>query len=100
MYTDYYNLTKQTDADEKKQARDIDGQYIQKYGSCDDQYSKAVQKFIDAYDKAAGDIALQNKLSTAYTQHNYPDAVAASKDMPTKNPNDVTTPITGACAAY
>ncbi|PYS89653.1 MAG: hypothetical protein DMF64_17120 [Acidobacteria bacterium] len=100
MYTDYYNLRKQTDAAAQKQARDIAGQYIQKYGSCDDQYSKAVQKFIDAYDKAAGDIALQNKLSTAYTQHNYPDAVAAAKDILTKNPDDVKTAITGAWAAY
>ena len=44
-----------------------------------------------AIDKAAGDIALQNKLSTAYTQHNYPDAVAAAKDILTKNPDDVKT---------
>src|ERR1041384_424476 len=100
MYTDYYNLRKQNDAAAQKQARDIAGQYMHKYGSCDDQYSKAVQKFIDAYDKAKGDIDLQNKLITTYTQHNYPDAVAAAKDILAKNPDDVKTAITGAWAAY
>jgi len=51
MYTNYYNK-KKGDAASQKEAYGIAKEYTQKYGSCNDQYSKAVQKFISDYDAA------------------------------------------------
>jgi chemotaxis regulatin CheY-phosphate phosphatase CheZ len=99
MYTDYYN-SKKGDAAAQKHARDVAGQYMQKYGSCNDQYTKAVQKFIDIYDQAAGSFNLQKKLTDSYANKQFPDAVAAAKEMLAKNPDDVRTAIFGAWAAY
>lgn len=99
MYTDYYN-SKKGDAAAQKHARDVAGNYMQKYGTCNDQYTKAVQKFIDAYDQAVGSFNLQNKLVDSYTKKQFPEAVSAAKEMLAKNPDDVRTAILGAWAAY
>ena len=60
MYTDYYNLRKQNDAAAQKQAHDLGQQYLQKYSSCDDTYTKAVDKFVKAYEGAVEQINLPN----------------------------------------
>ncbi len=100
MYTDYYN-SKKGDAAAQKHAREVAGTYIQKYGTaCNDTYSKAVQKFIDVYDKAVGDLAVQSKLANSYQAKQWPEAVSAAKEILAKNPDDVKVAIIGAWSAY
>ncbi len=100
LYTDYYN-SKKGDAAAQKHAREVAGTYIQKYGAaCDDTYSKAVQKFIDIYDTAVGDLAIRNKLAGDYEKGRYPEAVADAKQILAKTPDDVKITIIGAWSAY
>jgi hypothetical protein len=99
LYTDYYNL-KRGSAAEQKQARELATTYVQKYSGCKDQYTAAVDKFVDLYDKALADLVLRDKMTAAYNQQKFSEAVRAAKEMLAKNPDDAYAAIAGAWAAY
>jgi tetratricopeptide (TPR) repeat protein len=91
MYTDYYNLRKQADAASQKQAHDLGQQYLQKYGSCDDQYTKAVDKFVKAYEGAVEQANLPNFIFG--TTPDYQKGFDIGRRNLAANPDDVNTLI-------
>jgi len=55
LYTKYYEL-KKGGADGQKLAFDVAKEYLQKFGSDTDQYTEAVRKFVQAYEKASREV--------------------------------------------
>ena len=97
MYTDYYNK-KKGDAAAQKEAYDIAKQYLQKWPQCSDQYAKAVQKFIDAYDQAKAQTDLQ--VMVFGTNPNYPQAMELGKRLLVSQPDDLNLLMTLGYAGY
>ncbi|HEX8458388.1 MAG TPA: hypothetical protein VF656_13895 [Pyrinomonadaceae bacterium] len=98
MYTKYYELKGkkdakgQPDAAAQKEAYGIGKDYLAKYASCNDTYSKAVQKFVGQYDEAVTKLEFPKYLygtDAAGTGKDLGKAFELGRQMLAANPNDV-----------
>ncbi|HKP45992.1 MAG TPA: hypothetical protein VJT50_05280 [Pyrinomonadaceae bacterium] len=89
VYTNYYNKKKGGDAAKQKEAYEIARQYLQKWPQCNDEYSAAARKFIDAYEVATAEFELRNKLFG--TAPNYAEAMELGKKVLVAKPDDLNT---------
>jgi len=98
MYTKYYELRQKKDASgnldpaSQKEAYGVGKDYLTKYASCNDTYSKAVQKFVTQYDEAVRKLDFPKYLygtDAAGTGKDYGKAFEMGKQMLAANPNDV-----------
>ena len=85
LYTKYYNEKK--DTKNQKPAFETGKEYLQKYGSCNDQYTAAVKKFVDAYEKASGKFQVVKLIE----QKKYPEAFTLGKQVLASTPDDIQT---------
>jgi hypothetical protein len=110
MYAKYYELKNkkdakaQPDAAAQKEAYGIGKDYLANYASCNDQFSKAVQKFVNQY----GDAVRKNDFpkyiygdgTPAATGRDYAKGFALGKEMLAANPNDLNTIMDLGLAGY
>jgi hypothetical protein len=101
-YTKYYELKGkkdakgQPDATAQRQAFELGQQYLTKYETCNDQYSKAVRKFVDAYSAASRDVDFLK----AFNEKRWADAVSLGKQILASRPDDAKVTMLSAWAAY
>lgn len=96
MYTKYYELkgkkdTKgQPDPAAQKEAYGIGKDYLAKYASCNDTYSKAVQKFVTQYGDAVRKVGIEADFSDAlYKTKDYAKAFDLGKQMLATDPENL-----------
>lgn len=98
IYTKYYELKGkkdakgQPDAAAQKEAYGVGQEYLAKYASCNDTYSKAVQKFVTQYGEAVTKLDFPKYLygsDAAGTGRDLTKAYALGKEMLAANPNDL-----------
>lgn len=108
-YTKYYELKgkkdakKQPDAAAQKEAYGVGKEYLVKYASCNDTYSKAVQKFVNSYNEAVRKLDFPKFLygsDAAATGKDLGQAFALGKDMLNADPNDLGVLINLGYAGY
>jgi tetratricopeptide (TPR) repeat protein len=107
MYTRYYELkgkkdTKgQPDAAAQKEAYGIGQEYLTKYASCNDTYSKAVQKFVTQYGEAVRKVGNEAELSDAlYKNKDYAKAFQVGNQMIAADPENLSLLIQLGYAGY
>ena len=107
MYTKYYELkgkkdTKgQPDAAAQKEAYGIGQEYLAKYASCNDTYSKAVQKFVTQYGDAVRKVGNEAELSDAlYKNKDYAKAFQLGNQMIAADPENLSLLIQLGYAGY
>jgi len=76
LYTKYYEKRK-GDAEEQKVAYELGQEFVKKYGADDDQYVKAVKKFLDKYDE----LERSNKFNAALGQKDYAKAFETGQQI-------------------
>ena len=102
LYTKYYEM-KKGDAAAQKQAYGIAQEYLQKYASCNDQYSKAVQKFAGQYDAAVRVTEFPKYLygtDAQNTGRDFAKAFTLGKEILAATPNDLGVLINLGYAGY
>jgi len=108
-YTKYYELKGKKDAKgqpnaaAQREAYGVGKDYLAKYASCNDTYSKAVQKFVGQYDEAVRKLDFPKFLygsDAAGTGKDLGQAFALGKDMLNANPNDLGVLINLGYAGY
>lgn len=92
LYTQYYN-TKKTD---QPKAYEIAKQYLDKYGSCTDNYTNSVKKFADAYAKAT----VRYDFFKAYDAKDVAKLTSLGNQLLTNDPNDVAVALLAAAGVY
>ncbi|HEY0082687.1 MAG TPA: hypothetical protein VGB61_07850 [Pyrinomonadaceae bacterium] len=107
MYTRYYELkgrkdTKgQPDAAAQKEAYGIGQEYLTKYASCNDTYSKAVQKFVTQYGDAVRKVSGAAELHDAlYVKKDYAKAFQVAQPMIASDPENLSLLIQLGYAGY
>jgi tetratricopeptide (TPR) repeat protein len=107
MYTKYYELkgkkdTKgQPDPAAQKEAYGIGQEYLAKYSSCNDTYSKAVQKFVTQYGDAVRKVGNDAELSDAlYVKKDYAKAFQLGNQMIAADPENLSLLIQLGYAGY
>jgi len=96
MYTRYYELKGKKDAKAnpdpaaQKEAYGIGKDYLAKYASCNDTYSKAVQKFVTQYGDAVRKVGIEADFTDAlYKNKDYAKAFDLGKQMLATNPENL-----------
>jgi tetratricopeptide (TPR) repeat protein len=107
MYTRYYELKGkkdakgQPDATAQKEAYGIGQEYVTKYGSCNDTYSKAVQKFVTQYGDAVRKVGNAAELNDAlYAKKDYAKAFQIAQPMIAADPENLSLLIQLGYAGY
>ncbi|HYG11862.1 MAG TPA: hypothetical protein VD835_18085 [Pyrinomonadaceae bacterium] len=107
MYTKYYELKGrkdakgQPDAAAQKEAYGIGQEYLTKYASCNDTYSKAVQKFVTQYGEAVRKVGNEVELSDAlYKNKDYAKAFQLGQQMIAADPENLSLLIQLGYAGY
>ncbi|MDQ1558499.1 MAG: hypothetical protein QOD32_1559 [Pyrinomonadaceae bacterium] len=107
MYTKYYELKGkkdakgQPDADAQKQAYGIGQEYLTKYASCNDTYSKAVQKFVTQYGEAVRKVGNVAELNDAlYVKKDYAKAFQVGNQVIAADPENLSLLIQLGYAGY
>jgi tetratricopeptide (TPR) repeat protein len=107
MYTKYYELKGrkdakgQPDAAAQKEAYGIGQEYLTKYASCNDTYSKAVQKFVTQYGEAVRKVGNETELSDAlYKNKDYAKAFQLGQQMIAADPENLSLLIQLGYAGY
>jgi hypothetical protein len=109
MYTKYYELKGKKDAKgqpdpaAQKEAYDLGKEYLAKYPTCSDTYSKAVQKFIGQYNEAVRKNDFPKYIygeGPTGTGRDYAKGFALGKEMIAANPNDLNTIMDLGLAGY
>ncbi|MDQ1590842.1 MAG: hypothetical protein QOG71_1469 [Pyrinomonadaceae bacterium] len=107
MYTKYYELKGkkdakgQPDADAQKQAYGIGQEYLTKYASCNDTYSKAVQKFVTQYGDAVRKVGNVAELNDAlYVKKDYAKAFQVGNQVIAADPENLSLLIQLGYAGY
>ncbi|MDQ1522369.1 MAG: hypothetical protein QOE47_293 [Pyrinomonadaceae bacterium] len=107
MYTKYYELKGkkdakgQPDADAQKQAYGIGQEYLTKYASCNDTYSKAVQKFVTQYGEAVRKVGNAAELNDAlYVKKDYAKAFQVGNQVIAADPENLSLLIQLGYAGY
>lgn len=107
MYTKYYELKGKKDAKgqpdpaAQKEAYGIGQEYLAKYASCNDTYSKAVQKFVTQYGEAVRKVGNAAELSEAlYVKKDYAKAFQVGNQMIAADPENLSLLIQLGYAGY
>jgi len=107
MYTRYYELKGkkdakgQPDAAAQKEAYGIGQEYLTKYASCNDTYSKAVQKFVTQYGEAVRKVSGAAELNDAlYVKKDYAKAFQIGNQMIAAEPENLSLLIQLGYAGY
>ena len=107
MYTKYYELKGKKDAKgqpdpaAQKEAYGIGQEYLAKYASCNDTYSKAVQKFVTQYGDAVRKVGNASELSDAlYKNKDYAKAFQLGNQMISADPENLSLLIQLGYAGY
>jgi tetratricopeptide (TPR) repeat protein len=107
LYTKYYELkgkkdTKgQPDPAAQKEAYGIGQEYLTKYASCNDTYSKAVQKFVNQYGEAVRKVGNATELNDAlYVKKDYAKAYQVGNQMISADPENLSLLIQMGYAGY
>ncbi|HZH90116.1 MAG TPA: hypothetical protein VEX70_05770 [Pyrinomonadaceae bacterium] len=107
LYTKYYELKGkkdakgQPDAAAQKEAYGIGQEYLTKYASCNDSYSKAVQKFVGQYGDAVRKVSGAAELNDAlYVKKDYPKAFQLAQPMIAADPENLSLLIQLGYAGY
>jgi tetratricopeptide (TPR) repeat protein len=107
MYTRYYELKGkkdakgQPDAAAQKEAYGIGQEYLTKYASCNDTYSKAVQKFVTQYGEAVRKVGNVAELNDAlYKNKDYAKAFQVGQQMIAADPENLSLLIQLGYAGY
>ncbi|HEX8129498.1 MAG TPA: hypothetical protein VF527_10385, partial [Pyrinomonadaceae bacterium] len=107
MYTKYYELKGkkdakgQPDAAAQKEAYGIGQEYLAKYASCNDTYSKAVQKFVTQYGEAVRKVGNAAELNDAlYVKKDYAKAFQIGQPMVAADPENLSLLIQLGYAGY
>ncbi|HLL16723.1 MAG TPA: hypothetical protein VK388_16820 [Pyrinomonadaceae bacterium] len=107
MYTRYYELKGKKDAKgqpdpaAQKEAYGIGQEYLTKYASCNDTYSKAVQKFVTQYGEAVRKVSGAAELSDAlYVKKDYAKAFQIAQPMIAADPENLSLLIQLGYAGY
>ncbi|HEY9402535.1 MAG TPA: hypothetical protein VIQ24_07560 [Pyrinomonadaceae bacterium] len=107
MYTRYYELKGKKDAKgqpdpaAQKEAYGIGQEYLTKYASCNDTYSKAVQKFVTQYGEAVRKVSGAAELSEAlYVKKDYAKAFQVAQPMIAADPENLSLLIQLGYAGY
>lgn len=107
MYTKYYELKKKEDAKKQpdpaaqKEAYAIGQEYLAKYASCNDSYSKAVQKFVTQYGDAVRKVGNATELNDAlYVKKDYAKAFQVGNQMIAADPENLSLLIQLGYAGY
>lgn len=107
MYTKYYELkgrkdTKgQPDPAAQKEAYGIGQEYLAKYASCNDTYSKAVQKFVTQYGEAVRKVGNAADLNDAlYVKKDFAKAFQVGNQMLAADPENLSLLIQLGYAGY
>ncbi len=107
MYTKYYELKGkkdakgQPDAAAQKEAYGIGQEYLTKYASCNDTYSKAVQKFVTQYGEAVRKVSGAAELNDAlYVKKDYAKAFQIAQPMIAADPENLSLLIQLGYAGY
>ncbi|HEY0101412.1 MAG TPA: hypothetical protein VGB76_20980 [Pyrinomonadaceae bacterium] len=107
MYTKYYELKGkkdakgQPDADAQKEAYGVGQEYLAKYASCNDTYSKAVQKFVTQYGEAVRKVGNAAEFSDAlYKNKDYAKAFQLGNQMLAAEPENLSLLIQLGYAGY
>lgn len=107
MYTKYYELKGKKDAKgqpdpaAQKEAYGIGQEYLTKYASCNDTYSKAVQKFVTQYGDAVRKVGNATELNDAlYKNKDYAKAFQLGNQMIAADPENLNLLIQLGYAGY
>lgn len=107
MYTRYYELKGkkdakgQPDAAAQKEAYGVGQEYLTKYASCNDTYTKAVQKFVTQYGEAVRKVGNVTELNDAlYTKKDYAKAFQVGNQMIAADPENLSLLIQLGYAGY
>jgi hypothetical protein len=107
MYTKYYDLKGKKDAKgqpdpaAQKEAYAIGQEYLAKYASCNDTYSKAVQKFVTQYGEAVRKVGNAAELNDAlYKNKDYAKAFQLGNQMIAADPENLSLLIQLGYAGY
>lgn len=107
LYTRYYELKGkkdakgQPDAAAQKEAYGIGQEYVAKYASCNDTYSKAVQKFVTQYGDAVRKVGNAAELNDAlYVKKDYAKAFQVAQPMIAADPENLSLLIQLGYAGY
>ena len=107
MYTKYYDLKGKKDAKgqpdpaAQKEAYGVGQEYLTKYASCNDTYSKAVQKFVTQYGEAVRKVGNAAELSDAlYKNKDYAKAFQLGNQMIAADPENLSLLIQLGYAGY
>ena len=107
LYTKYYELKGrkdakgQPDAAAQKEAYGIGQEYLTKYASCNDTYSKAVQKFVTQYGEAVRKVGNASELNEAlYVKKDYAKAFQVGNQMIAADPENLSLLIQLGYAGY
>jgi hypothetical protein len=92
LYTQYYN-TKKTD---QPKAYEVGKQYLDKYGSCADNYTASVKKFVDLYGKALQ----RSDFFKAYDAKDAAKLNTLGRQLLTNDPNDAAVALLAAVGVY
>ena len=92
LYTQYYN-TKKTD---QPKAYEFGKQYLEKYGSCADNYTASVKKFVDLYGKAL----LRSDFFKAYDAKDVAKLNTLGRQLLSNDPNDAAVAMLAAVGVY
>jgi len=99
LYTKYYEQKKNTN--NQAPAFETAKQYLAKYETaCPDQYSQAVRKFHDAYEKASGAAQVQNAFYTAVNAKDARKAIEAGRALAAREPDNSAVYLLTAYTAY
>lgn len=96
LYTQYYNLKKTDQA----KAYDISKQYLDKFGSCTDNYTASVKKFNDAYGTAVGGLKLRTDFFNAYNAKDYAKLTTLANQLLAADANDAAAPLLAGWGIY
>ena len=102
LYTKYYDK-KKGDAAAQKEAYGTAKEYLQKYASCNDQYSKAVQKFVTQYDDALRKLEFPQAIygtDEKGTGRDFAKAFTIGREILATTPNDLGVLINLGYAGY
>jgi tetratricopeptide (TPR) repeat protein len=107
LYTKYYELKGRKDAKgqpdpaAQKEAYGIGQEYLTKYASCNDTYSKAVQKFVTQYGEAVRKVGNAAELNDAlYVKKDYAKAFQLGNQMISADPENLSLLIQLGYAGY
>jgi hypothetical protein len=100
LYTQYYNLKKTNQAADQAKAYEITKQYLDKYGSCTDQYTKALKTWADKYAAALGSVNRRSDFFNAYNANDMAKLSSLGNQLLSADPNDAAVALLAGWGIY